>query len=370
MTIATRKTTGVDALKSIWLPSPDDAARLDWSARPARDTSACRAGRRRQPALCCGAVMEMPDDALAECGIPAPSYGTPCSRMKPPSPPSLRDHLPPDMGPDLPGDDILEWRFDRAARVADVGRVEVVADEDERRTTKAEWPFHLRRSSFVIRLIARRLRRAARPHCPETRALLDGHASSSFEERRGRAESLPGLERSASARSRRAGIVGEAEVVARARRSRRPCARRPVCRRSPGSHAACDVNVKGGNRILSESIAREATGRCARPLPLSVARTTGDVYRPRSPAPMPFERGGSLTASIRPPTFEPAFDLGQQLFVAVGQLARVRHLPGPVLVGERQDAVKQVAPRRDELSWLLCCTNSRPNPSPRPCSLA
>ena len=57
-----------------------------------------------------GAVMELPDEALAECGIPSAELWETLLADEAAFAAELRDHLPPDMGLTFPGDDVLEWR--------------------------------------------------------------------------------------------------------------------------------------------------------------------------------------------------------------------------------------------------------------------
>ena len=109
VTIATWKTTEL-TLKSIWLPNPEEAARLDLLGPAGSITQLAAPVDAVNLALRCGAVMEMPDEALAECGIPSAELWDTLLADEAAFAAELRDHLPPDMGLTFPGDDVLEWR--------------------------------------------------------------------------------------------------------------------------------------------------------------------------------------------------------------------------------------------------------------------
>lgn len=109
VTVATWRAMGL-CLKGVWLPNPDDSARLDLEGPNGVLTQAAAPVDSVNLALRCGAPMEMPVEALAECGIPSAELWDTLLADEAAFAAELRDHLPPDMGLAFPGDDVLEWR--------------------------------------------------------------------------------------------------------------------------------------------------------------------------------------------------------------------------------------------------------------------
>jgi bifunctional DNase/RNase len=107
--VATWRAAGL-SLKAVWLPNPDDPARLDLEGPAGSLTQAAAPIDAVNLALRCDAPLDMPADALAECGIPTAELWDTLLADEAAFAAELRDHLPPDMGVAFPGEDALEWR--------------------------------------------------------------------------------------------------------------------------------------------------------------------------------------------------------------------------------------------------------------------
>lgn len=107
--VATWRAAGL-SLRGVWLPNPDDAARLDLEGPQGALTQAIGPVDAVNLALRCGAPIEMPAEALDECGIPTAELWDTLLADESAFAAELRDHLPPDLSVSFPGSDELEWR--------------------------------------------------------------------------------------------------------------------------------------------------------------------------------------------------------------------------------------------------------------------